>query len=215
MDVPARQTYVAVVVACECVLILELLSFNRLYFSSYSILADERSAAGGITNIVRSLGMSAAPIFVGLLSEHGKGGPLSWFAAPWYVLQRWPSLAPTLTLCRQVKGICIASVTLYSKYAGTLRVVSRLYTTSHFMRHITGGRAFGLQKRQEPPRRQKNVLHVTLIRKPTVSLVQHRARLENDKLNYSTSTYTTQKAIFNCNDIQLQISIAIFKYVHP
>lgn len=44
MDVPARQTYVALVVASE-----------------------ERSAAGGITNIVRSIGVALSPLLVGYL----------------------------------------------------------------------------------------------------------------------------------------------------
>lgn len=44
MDVPARQTYVATVVA-----------------------ADERSAAGGITSIVRSVGLSLSPLLAGYL----------------------------------------------------------------------------------------------------------------------------------------------------
>jgi predicted MFS family arabinose efflux permease len=46
MDVPARQAYVVMVVA-----------------------SDERSAAGGITNIVRSLGMAGAPLLLGRLSD--------------------------------------------------------------------------------------------------------------------------------------------------
>jgi MFS family permease len=44
MDVPARQTYVAMVVD-----------------------ADERSAAGGITSIVRSIGLSLSPLLAGYL----------------------------------------------------------------------------------------------------------------------------------------------------
>lgn len=44
MDVPARQTYVATVVD-----------------------ADERSAAGGITSVVRSIGLSVSPILTGYL----------------------------------------------------------------------------------------------------------------------------------------------------
>ena len=44
MDVPARQTYVATMVD-----------------------ADERSAAGGITNVVRSIGLSLSPILAGFL----------------------------------------------------------------------------------------------------------------------------------------------------
>ena len=46
MDVPARQAYVTMVVA-----------------------SDERSAAGGITNLVRSLGMALAPLLLGYLSS--------------------------------------------------------------------------------------------------------------------------------------------------
>ncbi|KAG8457691.1 hypothetical protein KFE25_001477 [Diacronema lutheri] len=46
MDVPARQAYVAMVVA-----------------------PDERSAAGGITNLVRSLGVAASPLLLGYLSS--------------------------------------------------------------------------------------------------------------------------------------------------
>ena len=46
MDVPARQTYVATVVD-----------------------ADERSAAGGITNIVRSLGLAVSPLLAGYLLQ--------------------------------------------------------------------------------------------------------------------------------------------------
>lgn len=47
MDVPARQTYVATVVE-----------------------SDERSAAGGITNVARSLGLSFAPLLLGkIISE--------------------------------------------------------------------------------------------------------------------------------------------------
>ena len=49
MDVPARQTYVATVVD-----------------------ADERSAAGGITNIVRSVGLAVSPLLAGyLLTDPG------------------------------------------------------------------------------------------------------------------------------------------------
>jgi MFS family permease len=44
MDVPARKAFVAM-----------------------SVDADERSAAGGITNIVRSLGVASAPLFWGSL----------------------------------------------------------------------------------------------------------------------------------------------------
>lgn len=60
MDVPARQAYVVMVVA-----------------------SDERSAAGGITNIVRSLGMSAAPSVLGYLSAAPRGSFL--FASPWVI----------------------------------------------------------------------------------------------------------------------------------
>ena len=59
MDVPARQAYVQMVVA-----------------------SDERSAAGGITNLARSLGMSLAPLLLGAMSA---ARPASgWlFCAPW------------------------------------------------------------------------------------------------------------------------------------
>jgi hypothetical protein len=60
MDVPARNTYVMLVVA-----------------------SDERSAAGGVTNIVRSIGMCAAPPIVGWLSSHSVGSV--WFNAPWVI----------------------------------------------------------------------------------------------------------------------------------
>lgn len=60
MDVPARQAYVAMVVD-----------------------SDERSAAGGITNIVRSLGMSAAPSLLGYLTSYPK--TTIWFSAPWEI----------------------------------------------------------------------------------------------------------------------------------
>jgi len=60
MDVPARQAYVVMVVA-----------------------SDERSAAGGITNIVRSLGMSAAPAVLGFLSAAPAGSFL--FSSPWVI----------------------------------------------------------------------------------------------------------------------------------
>lgn len=60
MDVPARQAYVIMVVA-----------------------SDERSAAGGITNIVRSLGMSTAPLLVGLLSSADRHS--IWFSSPWII----------------------------------------------------------------------------------------------------------------------------------
>jgi len=61
MDVPARQAYVAMVVA-----------------------SDERSAAGGITNIVRSLGMSLAPLLLGYLSSAQPRTSLR-FNAPWVI----------------------------------------------------------------------------------------------------------------------------------
>ena len=61
MDVPARQAYVAMVVA-----------------------SDERSAAGGITNIVRSLGMSAAPLLLGYLSSAQPRTSLR-FSSPWLI----------------------------------------------------------------------------------------------------------------------------------
>jgi MFS family permease len=60
MDVPARQTYVAIVV-----------------------LSDERSAAGGITNIARSIGLLLAPTFTGYLSQ---ATPVSFqFNSPWVI----------------------------------------------------------------------------------------------------------------------------------
>jgi MFS family permease len=60
MDVPARQGYVAVVVA-----------------------PDERSAAGGVTNIVRSIGVAPAPVLVSMLMA----APVqSWaFSAPFFI----------------------------------------------------------------------------------------------------------------------------------
>ena len=58
MDVPARQAYVQCVVA-----------------------SDERSAAGGITNLVRSLGMSLAPLLLGFLSDRAASDWL--FSFPW------------------------------------------------------------------------------------------------------------------------------------
>jgi MFS family permease len=61
MDVPARQAYVQMVVA-----------------------SDERSAAGGITNLVRSLGMSLAPLLLGYLSSARPA--TGWlFSAPWVI----------------------------------------------------------------------------------------------------------------------------------
>jgi MFS family permease len=76
MDVPARQTYVAIVV-----------------------LSDERSAAGGITNIARSMGLLLAPTFTGYLSQ---ATPLSLqFNSPWVI-----------------SGVlkCIYDLTLWSSY---------------------------------------------------------------------------------------------------
>ena len=60
MDVPARQAYVATVVA-----------------------SDERSAAGGITNIARSLGLIVAPLLLGyfMAATPGSGA----FDAPFYI----------------------------------------------------------------------------------------------------------------------------------
>lgn len=60
MDVPARQAFVTMVVA-----------------------SDERSAAGGITNIVRSLGMSLAPLLLGYLSTSAPGTLA--FNSPWLI----------------------------------------------------------------------------------------------------------------------------------
>jgi predicted MFS family arabinose efflux permease len=64
MDVPARQAYVVSVVA-----------------------KDEMSAAGGITGIARSLGMSLAPIILGWLSSAAVGDVASspLFNAPWII----------------------------------------------------------------------------------------------------------------------------------
>ena len=66
MDVPARQAYVVMVVA-----------------------SDERSAANGITNVIRSLGMAAAPSIVGYLSSQsvdtGPLGGLTLFGSPWLI----------------------------------------------------------------------------------------------------------------------------------
>lgn len=96
MDVPARQTYVAVVVAGECPFpsLDSLATAPRCTCVPRPGTADERSAAGGITNIIRSLGMALAPLFVGLLSEQGKGGPWSWFSVPWCVGATALLLAP-------------------------------------------------------------------------------------------------------------------------
>ena len=60
MDVPARQAYVATVVD-----------------------SDERSAAGGITNVARSLGLSFAPLLLGKIIENPEGGSISSF--PFFV----------------------------------------------------------------------------------------------------------------------------------
>lgn len=61
MDVPARQAYVQMVVA-----------------------SDERSAAGGITNLVRSLGMSLAPLLLGFfMDSRPVAGALTLFSTPW------------------------------------------------------------------------------------------------------------------------------------
>lgn len=60
MDVPARQAYVAMVVD-----------------------SDERSAAGGITNIARSLGLLTAPLFLGYLAESPVDSYL--FSAPFFI----------------------------------------------------------------------------------------------------------------------------------
>ena len=60
MDVPARQTYVATVVD-----------------------ADERSAAGGITNIVRSIGLAVSPLLAGYLLQDPSNTLL--FSAPFVI----------------------------------------------------------------------------------------------------------------------------------
>lgn len=60
MDVPARQTYVALVVD-----------------------ADERSAAGGITNIVRSIGVALSPLLTGYLLSNPDNYYL--FASPFLI----------------------------------------------------------------------------------------------------------------------------------
>jgi hypothetical protein len=60
MDVPARQGYVAMVVA-----------------------PDERSAAGGVTNIVRSIGVAFAPVLVGPMLAAPASSTL--FAAPFWL----------------------------------------------------------------------------------------------------------------------------------
>ena len=60
MDVPARQAYVTMVVA-----------------------SDERSAANGITNVARSVGMLLSPVLVGWLSQPNQDAIL--FNAPWFI----------------------------------------------------------------------------------------------------------------------------------
>ncbi|CAF3334711.1 unnamed protein product [Rotaria socialis] len=60
MDVPARQTFVAI-----------------------SVENNERSAAGGITNLVRSVGLSISPIIVGYLLQDSKNPIL--FASPFVI----------------------------------------------------------------------------------------------------------------------------------
>lgn len=62
MDVPARQTYVATVVS-----------------------SDERSAAGGITNVARSLGLSLAPLLLGKVIETPSGTSTSISPLPFYI----------------------------------------------------------------------------------------------------------------------------------
>lgn len=62
MDVPARQAYVASVVA-----------------------PDERSAASGITNVVRSLGVGLSPLALAYFSAEGVDPASSWYAAPFWV----------------------------------------------------------------------------------------------------------------------------------
>ena len=47
------------------------------------VASDERSAAGGVTNIVRSIGMSAAPPIVGWLSSNAVGS--IWYNSPWVI----------------------------------------------------------------------------------------------------------------------------------
>jgi MFS family permease len=61
MDVPARQAYVAM-----------------------AVMADERSAAGGITNIVKSLGAALAPNILGYLSS-AQPRTSFLFASPWII----------------------------------------------------------------------------------------------------------------------------------
>jgi len=59
MDVPTRQAYTALVVS-----------------------RDERSAAAGITNLIRSVGLSISPLLVGYLLQN----PNSWlFSVPYFI----------------------------------------------------------------------------------------------------------------------------------
>ena len=66
MDVPARNAYVQMCVA-----------------------SDEKSAANGITNVIRSLGMAAAPSIVGYLSAQSVDpsplGGFTLFGSPWLI----------------------------------------------------------------------------------------------------------------------------------
>ena len=66
MDVPARNAYVQM-----------------------SVASDEKSAANGITNVIRSLGMSAAPSIVGYLSSQSVDlsplGGFTLFGSPWLI----------------------------------------------------------------------------------------------------------------------------------
>jgi hypothetical protein len=47
------------------------------------VASDERSAAGGITNIVRSLGASLSPVMLGALAAAPAGSAA--FSAPWLI----------------------------------------------------------------------------------------------------------------------------------
>jgi hypothetical protein len=47
------------------------------------VASDERSAAGGITNIVRSLGASLSPVLLGALAAAPPGSAA--FSAPWLI----------------------------------------------------------------------------------------------------------------------------------
>ena len=60
MDVPARQTFLAI-----------------------SVNNDERSAAGGITNLVRSIGFSISPMIVGHLMKDPTNQML--FSSPFFI----------------------------------------------------------------------------------------------------------------------------------